>query len=635
MFEFIRTHSRVTLAFVLLLIIPSFVFFGFENYSSMSDGTNAEVAEVDGAKITRAEWDFAHQRNVERVRNQDPDSDVVALDSPAARQQSLEGLVRERLLRTAAEKLHLLPSDARVQRLFLSDEQFTSLRNADGSVNRDMLQAQGMTSEVFLQRLRQDLAQQQVVGGVARTVLLPPALAARALDALLEQREAEVQRFDPTTYRAQVNPSAADIEAYYKANEAEFRAPEQAQIEYVVLDLETLARDASVSDDELRKYYTENAARYTAAEERRASHILVKSDDSMSAADRKAARERAETLLAELRKAPASFAAIARRASEDEGSKAQGGDLDWFGRGGMTKPFEDAVYAMKSGEISNLIETEFGLHVISLTGVRGGEKKSFEAVRPEIETEVRRSLAQRRYVDAAEQFTNMVYEQSDSLRPVVERLNLPLRTATVQRTPAAGAAGALASPKLLSAVFGNDAVANKRNTDAVDIGPSQLAAARVVTYTPARTRPLAEVNDAARERLMARESARLAREAGERRVVELRARPTETLPIPLRVSRQAAQVQGLPKPLLDAVLGADASKLPTVTGLELESVGYLVVRIIRVLPREAAPGGDAALRMQVAQAWAGAEAELYIDALKQRYKAVVAPGAQAASEPAR
>jgi peptidyl-prolyl cis-trans isomerase D len=619
MFELIRKHIRLTLGFLLLLIIPSFIFFGVEGYASLNDGTNAPVAMVDGQKITRAEWDFAHQRNVERVRRENPQVNVQTLDTPQARRDTLDGLVRQRVLLAAARDLHLAPPDARLQRLFVTDPQFESLRNADGSINRDLLAAQGMTSDTFVQSLRQDLAVQQVVAGVVSTAVLPPSVGKQALDALLQQREVQFQRFDPATYRPQVQASDAELQAYYQANPAEFRAEEQAQIEYVVLDLETLGRQVTVTEEELRKYYTENISRYSGAEERRASHILVKTSPDMSAADKDKARARAEALLAEVRKAAASFAAIARQSSDDEGSKGQGGDLDWFGRGGMVKPFEDAVYAMKSGEVSNLIETEFGFHIISLTDTRGGEKQPFDDVRAQIEAEVRTSLAQRRYAEAAELFTNTVYEQSDSLQPVIAALNLVPQTATVQRVPAAGVSGVLASEKLLQAVFSNDVQNNKRNTDAVEVGSSRLASARVVSYSPARTRPLDEVREQVWERVLARDSARLAREAGEKRLAEVKAAPTEVLPTTTVLSRQ--QAQGAPVALVNAVLGAKADTLPAVIGVDLgEQAGYLVVRITKLLPREPLPGGDGPLREQLGQAWAAAEAEAYLAALSKRYK---------------
>ena len=522
MFDFVRTHSKLMLGLMVLLIFPSFIFFGIQGYSRFTDGSAADVAKVDGRGITRAEWEAAHKRQVERMRQQMPGVDARLLDTPEFKRQTLDALVQEYVLRSAAFKLHLLPGDERLARLFRTDPALAGLRNADGTINRDMLAAQGMSAEGFTEQLRQDYALRQVLAAVRASGFVPPADAAAALDAMLQRREIQFERFDPAAYAAKVNPGDAELQAYYKAHEKDFVAPEQAGIEYVLLDLDTIGRDISLPEADLRKYYDENIARYTAAEERRASHILIKADKDMPAADRAKAKARAEALLAEVRKSPAGFAELARKQSEDTGSAGQGGDLDFFGRGAMVKPFEDAVFAMKVGEISPVIESDFGFHIITLTAVRGGEKKPFEQVRPEIEAEVRKSLAQKKYSEAAEQFSETVYQQYDSLQPVIDKLKLSKHTATVARAPAPGASGPLASEKLLAAVFGNEALKNKRNTDAVEVGPSQLASARVVKYEPAHTLPLAEVKDRVRAAVVAEQAAALARKDGEAKLAAAR-----------------------------------------------------------------------------------------------------------------
>lgn len=621
MFDFVRNHSRLVLGIMVLLIFPSFVFFGIQGYTRFSEGGAVTVAKVDGQSISRAEWDAAHQDNVQRMRRQRPDVDAKLLETPEMKRETLDGLVRDRVLIATARQYHLVPDDARLQRLFVSDPQFAGLRNPDGSVNREILAAQGMSVQAFEQQLRQEFGMQQVLGAVAQSSFTPPAVGATSLDALLQRRSVQIQRFDANGFRAQATPTDADLQAYYEAHSAEFRAPEQAQIEYVVLDLATLARDVAVPEEDLRRYYEENASRYTQAEERRASHILVRVDPSAPADEKKAAKARAEQLLAEVRRSPNSFAEVARKNSQDPGSASRGGDLDFFGRGMMAKPFEDAVYAMKTGEISNVIETDFGYHVITLTGLRGGQKKSFESVRAEVEQEVRRSLAQKRYAEAAETFTNTVYEQSDSLQPVIDKLKLQKQTATVLRQPAPGASGALASAKLLEAVFAAETVRDKRNTDAVEIGQNQLASARIVNYSPARTLPLAEVRDQVREAVVVQKAAALAKAEGAKRLEALKKTPNEALPISLTVSR--AQPQGLPRPIMEAVLRADPKQLPAVVGVDLGSQGYAVVRVTQVLAREAEPSTDAMLQQQLAQTWATAEAMAYLDALKRRTKAEI------------
>lgn len=632
MFDFVRSHSRLMLGLIVLLIIPSFVFFGIDGYQRMTDGANATVATVDGRKVTQGEWDLAHRRAVENMRQRQPGIDASLFDSPEAKKESLDSLVRDRVLMSAANDAHLFPTDERLQRLFVTDPQFAALRNADGSVRKEMLAAQGLSSELFAQQLRTEYGMQQVLAGVARSTVAPAAVAAGALDALLQQREVQVERFDAATFRAKVAPTDADLEAWHKAHESEFRAPEQATIEWVLLEPAVLARDVTVTEAGLQQYYEQNASRYTVAEERRARHILVKAEKEQPAAEREKAKAKAESLLAQLRAKPEEFPALAKANSDDTGSAAQGGDLGFFGRGAMVKPFEDAVYSMKPGEVSPVIETDFGYHVIQLTEVRGGQKKPFAELRAEIEAEVRKAEAQRQYVEAAEQFSNMVYEQPDSLQPVIDKYKLEKRSAVVQRRPAPGAEGPLASAKLLEAVFKEDTLRNKKNTDAVEVGTSQLAAARVSAYQPERTLPLAEVKDRVRERVIAEQAAALAKKEGEARLAALKDAKEAALPLTATISR--AKPENLPRAVVEAALKADPDKLPLTEGVDLGTEGYAVLRVTKVVARDpAAGGGEAALRSQFAQALANAEALAYYEALKKRYKVSLTPPAAAASAP--
>ncbi len=640
MFDFIRSHIRVLFFAVIVLIVPSFVFFGVQGYGQFNDPAGLAVAEVGGQKITRAEWDAAHRRQTEQMRRQMPNLEAAFFDSPEVKRETLDGLVRERVLLTAAQSAHFSISDDRLQREVMAIPQLAALRGPDGSIDvaayKALIAAQGLTTEGFEANMRQDLVLRQVLAGVTNSVAPAGAAGRTALDALLQQREVQILRFDSKDQVAGLKASDAELAAYHKAHEAQFRAAEQASIEYAVLDLDTLNAGISVTDDDLRKYYGENVSRYTAAEERRASHILINVAKDAPAAERSQGKAKAEGLLAELRKNPAAFAELAKKNSGDTASAERGGDLDFFSRGAMVKPFEDAAFAMKPGEISNLVATDFGFHIIRLDGVRGGQSKPFEGVRAEIEVEVKKQLAQKKYADAAEQFTNTAYEQSDSLQPLIDKLKLKKQTATVQRTPAAGAAGALASVKLLGAVFGNDVLKNKRNTEAVEVGPNQLAAARVVQHHPARVLPLAEVLPRVRERVIAEQSATAARKLGEAKLAALRGGSDATaLPAAVVFSRASAQTQ--PRALVDAVLGADATKLPLWLGVDLGEAGYAVVRLLAVKPPMPESPEFTQLLPRYAQAWGAAEAQAYYNALKARYKVEIkadaVPAAPAAAIP--
>jgi peptidyl-prolyl cis-trans isomerase D len=637
MFDFFRKHTwllQVILGFVVLAFIGGGV---YQGYGSFMNDDNATVAKVDGGKITRNEWEVAQRDQIERIRRQMPNVDPKLFDTPEMKRQSLDAVVREHVMLAAADKLHLVTTDERLQRVFAADPQLAFIRNPDGSVNKEALAAQGMSSEGFAQRLRQDMSQRQVLQGVTGTVFAPLGDTSAALDAMFQQREVQVQRFAVKDFTDKVAPTDADIEKFYKdpVNAEQFKAPEVEDIQYVVLDIDSLKKDITVSDKDMRDYYAANEARYTTPEERRASHILVKVDPSANAADRAKAKAKAESLLAELKKNPASFADLARKNSDDSGSAEKGGDLDFFGRGGLAaKPLEDAAFALKPDEISGVVQSDFGYHIVKLTGVRGGEKRSFDSLRAEIEGEIKTQLAQKRYSDAAVEFTNMVYEQSDSLKAVADKFKLELRSAPkVSRVPAPGATGALANPKFLEALFANDAIRNKHNTEAIEIAPSTMASGRVIKYEAAHQLPLAEVKDKVRSRLVTAQAAALARKSGQERLAELQAAPATTMAqTAVLVSR--AQPHELPATLLDAVLRAPTPTLPAYVGIDLGDEGYAVAKIAKVLGRDPVAADAVRAQSQYAQAWGDAESQAYYSALKARYKVEIRPNAQLAPDPA-
>ncbi len=631
MFEFIRKHTRVALFVLVLLIIPSFVFFGIEGYTRFSDGTTAPVASVNGANITQAELDFAHREQVEMLRRQMPNIDTRLLDTPQMKANTLDGIVRERVLVAAAHDLGYVTSDARLERAYRTDGQFESFRNPDGSLNvaalESVLAMQGMSKHGFEQRVRQDLAVRQVQRGIAGTVIGSEVAAASAIDAYYQQREAQVLRFNASNYLSQVKPTDADIEAYYKdpAHAAEFRTAETVDIEYVVLDLEAITKSIQVSEDDLRKYYAENESRYTSPQERRVSHILVKAGADQPAEERRAAKEKAQELLAAVTQAPASFADVARKNSQDAGSAERGGEVDIFiGRGDTEKAYEDGLFALKKpGDLSPVLETAEGFYILQLKAVRGGETRSYESVRAEIEAARRTELAHVEYARAATEFSNLVYEQSDSLKPVSDALKLSLRTAQgVTRAPAPGAEGPLASPKLLEALFDAETLRSKRNIDAMETAPSTLAAARVVQHHPSVMQPLADVRAGVQERVVARQAAQLARAAGEARLAAAREALGNDLGVPVQLFSRA-QGGNSPSAVVDAVLRAPSNSLPAASGVDLGAEGYAVVRVVKVIGRDPVASDASRVAAQYAQVWGAAEAAAYYAALKTRFKAQV------------
>ena len=631
MFDTVRNNSKIMMGLLFLLIIPSFVLFGLEGYSRFSDNA-AAVAKVDGTKITRQEWDEAHRREVDRIRAQMPNVDARLLDTPEARRATLEQMVNERVLAVAAQKQLLITSDARLARDLQQNPVIAGLRGADGKLDmeryRQLAAGQGLTPEGFEARVRQDIASRQVLQPVQTSALALAKPTEAALQAWLQRREIQVHKFATKDFMAKVQVTDADLEQYYKAHTDRFRTVESADVEYLVLDLQSLMATVTLPEQDLRTYYEQNLQRLAGQEQRRARHILITAAKDAPAAERDKARARAQELLAQLRKAPKAFADLARKHSQDPGSASQGGDLDFFARGAMVKPFEDAVFGMKEGEISDLVESDFGFHIIQLTGIKSPQAPSFEAMRPSLESDLRKQQAQRKFAELAETFSNSVYEQADALQPVADKLKLTLKQAKdIGRLPTSGMPPELSNAKVLQALFSDDAVRKHRNTEAIEVAPSTLVSARVAKHYPSVVRPLAEVRESVRQQFVQTRALELAREEGQARLAAWKAKPDEaSLGQPMVVSRDQPQSQA--QALVDAVLKADPAKLPAWLGVELGAEGHAVVRVNKIVPREALPAEQAGqVRQQFAQLRNQAEVQAYLTALKKALKAeiLVAP----------
>ena len=623
MFDFIRKHTKITMGLLFLLIVPSFVLLGLNDYGQ--PGAKKVVAEVDGGEITQAEWDAAHRQEVDRLRAEIPGLDMKLLDSPEAKYSTLERLVRERVLSVAAEKLKLVASNQKLADELQSNPQIAMLRKPDGSLDMDrykqLLSAQGMSPEMFEASVRAEMSTRQVLLGVVGTGAAAHVVADTALNAFFDRREVALARFKSADFTKGLEPSAADLTQFHQSKASQFMVPEQASVQYVVLEAQALGRSIQVSDADLKAYYEQNRQKLAGQEERRASHILINAPKGAAAADREAARTRASELLAQARKAPESFAALARKHSQDGGSAERGGDLDFFARGAMVKPFEDAVFGLAKGQISDLVETDFGFHIIRLTDIRAPKQRSFEDMREELVAEVRKQLLPKKFAEAAEQLSNLVYEQSDSLKPAADKLGLQIQTAEqVGRNGQPGGKGPLNHPKVLAALFSADAIEKKRNTEAIDVGSGVLVAARIAQHSPARQQTLEEAGSQVRAQWLADRSAALAREEGARRLALWEKQPEQArLTESFTLSREEAP--RVPVAVFNAAMRADPAALPKFKGVDLGPEGYAIVRIDRVLPRkEREPKELEQARAQYTQWWSNAEGRAYYKLLQERYK---------------
>ncbi|CAN7314751.1 SurA N-terminal domain-containing protein [Pseudoduganella sp. LjRoot289] len=626
MFEFIRTHQKLMQILLAILIVPSFVLVGVSGYNSSGDAANV-VAKVGDQAITRQEWEAAQRTQLDNFRQRmGAQFDQKLFDTPEFKQNVLENLVAERAVSAEVARSHLTVADSVLQKSILDTP---GLRKADGSFDMErykaLLGAQGLSPAGYEARLRRDMALQQLSGAVQGTGFVPHAVAKQISDFGAQEREVQEQLFPAAQYLPQVKVTDEMVKAYYEKNAKLFEVPEQAKIEYVVFSAAAVADQVSVTDAEIAAYYEANKARFGSGEVRRASHILVKAGKDAKAADKAAAKAKADAILAEVKKAPAEFANVAKAKSEDVVSAAQGGDMDVIEKGTLPKALEDAAFALKQGEIAGPVETEYGYHIVTVTSLKPAATKPLEEVKDSIAAELKKQKAGKKYAELAEAFTNTVYEQSDSLKPAAEKLKLKVETAenvTRNPSPALGAAP-YNNAKFLTALFSSDSLKNKRNTEAVEVAPATLVAGRIVEFKPAAKRPLAEVDAAIRQRVTAEEAVKLARKEGEAKMAAAKAAGSAEGFGPAQlVSR--TEGKGLNPQVLGEIMKADAAKLPAYVGVEVPGMGYSVYRIGKV---QQPANQDAARRKseeeQIANIVAEQELSSYVEALKHKAKVKV------------
>jgi peptidyl-prolyl cis-trans isomerase D len=626
MFDLVRNNKKI-IQIVLALIMVPFALWGVDSYVRTGRGGANDVAMVGGTPIGLQEFQQSLREQQERVRAQlGARADQELLDSAELRQQVLQDLINQRLLAVYAHEAKLRVSDETLAAFITS---VPSLQE-NGKFSRERYQslvaAQGMSIEMFEARVKQDMLIQQAMMAAGNAAVTGKIPTERWLAAQFEERVVSEAILRAEQFAGDSKPEAAAVKRYYEENRAKFEKPEQVRVAYITLSQDKFVGDTRIDDAAVKAFYQSNEAKFKQPEQRRASHVLIRVDKQAPAAEVKAAQEKAEQVLAQLKAPGADFGKIARQNSQDPGSAEKGGDLGFFGRGMMVKPFEDAVFGLTENQLSGLVRSDFGFHLIRLTGVRAERARPLEEVRNEIIAEIKRETATKRYAEAVEGFGNMVYEQSDSLQPVAEKYGLAIKESD-WLAQGGKAMAPFDHPKLIKALFTDDAIKNKRNTEAIDVGGNMLVAARVIDHRPAASEPLEAVSGII-EKLLAREVA-LTKVAtsGKDKLVQLQ--KGEKADLAWSPARPISRIQAsqIPVEARRAIFGTAANSLPAYAGLSVP-VGYVIYRIEQVKPYEGSAAGEAArieqaLRQQYGQIVAQEEVSAWMAALRQRYPVTI------------
>jgi len=582
MYNLIHNHKKLIQIILAIVFLP-FAFFGIDSYFRAGDRSDS-IATVGGQPVTEQEFALALQERQNYLQRMvGGRMDPALLDSSELRFAVLESIVRQRLLINQAARGGLLVSDQQLQQLISEQPAFQEDGRFSHARYEELLRRQNMTPIGFENGLRRDLMMERVSNAYRATAIVPNTVAERLLRLSFQQREVSQSVLAPENFASQVKLEAGAAKQYYDAHQNEFQLAEQARLDYLVLALDAVAAQVEVSADEVKQFYEQSLKQYAQGDERQASHILIAVDAKASAAEKQAARAKAGQLLQQARQNPAGFTELARKNSQDPGSAAKGGDLGWFPRGAMTKPFDDVVFQMKAGEIAGPVESEFGYHIIRLTAVKG---RGLDDVKQQVALDLKRQKAGKKFSELAEQFNNLVFEQGESLKPAADALKLAIQTSSwVSRSGSDNKL--LNNQKLLQAVFAEDAVRNKRNSEVVDVGNNTLVAARVSEYKPASVRPFEEVSAGITNRLTLQQAAQLAATRGRELLAKLKQGEAAAIAWSgaKLISRENAQ--GYAGPVLVGVFKADAGKLPAYAGIENAQGGFVLLKITRVVEAEA------------------------------------------------
>lgn len=619
MFDLVNRKKRIVQVILGLAVLP-FMFWGVESYRSM--GSEGYVAVVDGEEITRREYEQALRDHHERLRSMlGANFNSAMLDSFEVKNSVLEQLIQQRLLNREASANGFTVLDSHLVKTLQEAPAF----QRDGKFSKkqydDLLKAQGLSAALFESRVRQELLLQQLLDGYSEYGFAPKTIAGRVHHLSEVQREINLVRVTAEQFLSEVTPDDAEIAAYYESHKNDFDLPERARIEYLTLTLDAAAKNETISEESVNAYFEEHRSEFDQEEERKASHVLISVRGDDSDEERQTIRQKADEILKQIKQNPEQFEQIAKQQSDDPGSAMRGGDLGFFGRGVMVKSFEDQIFSMQLNEISDIVETDFGFHIIKLTAIKEGSRAVLADVREQIEKKLKLEMVANVFGEIVEDFRNTVYEQSDSLQPAAEKFELAIETSDwITRNLTEPTI--LVNDAFLSAVFSEDAVKHKRNTEAMEVKPDTYVSARVVEYKPATTQSLSVVGEQIAAKLKQQMAEAKAIEEGQARLVRLQSGVQSGDETEWGDAKQVSymKAQGLDHDTLRAVFTAEIGSFPMYTGAINRKGGFDLVRINKIIEPEAV-GTDKLenFTKQLQQMITQEETLAYLAAIRNRY----------------
>ena len=578
MLEQIRNRTQTTFAKVILaIIIIPFALFGIDSYLS-SVGSNIYIASVNDESITSSEMEKTRSQFIAQIKSQDESTDPKVFESIGFKKAVLDKLIITKLIDQEIKNSGFYISDSQVGIYISGMPEFQ--RNGKFSQEQydEVLKVNNLTPKKFDDRIKSDLGTQQVKDSLRKLFYVPKNKIQNLVDLAYQKRDVSIFELKQADFKDKIDLSNPALKKVYEESKSSFMRPDQVKIKFIIYSAAGIVPTVKVADKEVNDYFTNNINRYQADQQRRAKHILFTVGADLASDEIKKIATNAQNILNEIKKNPKTFKKNAEKYSQDAESAKNGGDLGFFSRGDMTKKFEDTVFSMSRNQISELIKTEFGFHIIMLTDIKGEEVK-FETVKNQIKGELIFNKAVAEYGENADNFGNIVYEQSENLQEAANKFSLKIEDS--EWLSFENAKKFFNNEAFAQAIFDKDAINGKRNIAAIEASPNNLVAARVVDFRPSASKSFEEVKSTITDFLVEAESQRLLISAGTQLIEDVKLKPKMIDWID-QLSVDRIDRKGLSDPLINAIFKMDDNQLPSYTGLYDSRGEYIIVKLNKV-----------------------------------------------------
>ncbi len=579
MLEQIRSRTQTTFAkVILIIIIIPFALFGIDSYLS-SVGSNISIGSVNGEAITSQELQKTESQFIAQIKSQDESTNPEVFASLEFKKAVLDKLISKKLVSQAVKDLGFYISDKQVGTYISGMPEFQK----DGKFSQEqydqVLKINNLTPKKFDISIKKDLGSQQVKDSLRKLIYTPKNRIQHLVDLTYQKRDVSIFELKQDDYKKEIDLSDVALKKVYEESKSSFIRPDQVKINFIIHSVAGIVPNIKISDKEVKNYFTNNIDRYQKEQQRRAKHILFTVGADLSDAEVKEIADNAQDILNKIKKNPKTFQKNAKKYSQDTESAKNGGDLGFFSRGDMTKVFEDTVFSMSKNQISELIKTEFGFHIVMLTDIKGDEVK-FELVKNQIKGELIFNAALAEYGSNAEDFSNIVYEQSENLQEVAKKFDLKIESS--EWLSFEDAKKFFNNEAFAQAIFDKNAIDEKKNIPAIEASPNNLVAARVIDFRTASPKPFEEVKEKIKEFLTEAESQKLLMAAGAKLIDDVKSK-SRTVDWIDQLVIDRVDRKGLSDPLINAIFKMDDKVLPALTGLYDSRGEFIIVQLNKVV----------------------------------------------------